>query len=369
MFSHYETWLILIPFVALLAFGCRFMKRGQWNENVLSYEHTKAFLGFCAIGIILHHCAERTSAAWINPIYIRPGLELFVDAGYLFVAAFFFCSGFGLYKSSRKGKMKFGRFCLRRIVPILVPTVVMEVVFILLRINRGMKIRFPDFFALEGPENIIPYVWFIPVLIIFYLAFYLCFCVNKKDGMGIALMVLIAELLIVFFLHYQYGLWWYNTYHLFIIGILFAKYEEKITGFSKRYYIPLIIVMLILTCAGFIVGNYYWMFLPEQMCTVTLAYVFMAMSAFTSVYLTFLIGLKVKIGNPILRFLGKQTLEIYLTQAVFVYGFSFFFVKDYVKPFFYIENVALYTFVVVITTLIASYPLYLLDSYIHRKTA
>ena len=58
-----------------------------------------------------------------------------------------------------------------------------------------------------------------------------------------------------------------------------------------------------------------------------------------------LLGLKVKIGNGVLRFMGAITLEFYLVHGLFVelFGFDFLEVVSSLK---YIKNVPLYTLVV-----------------------
>ena len=71
----------------------------MWNNNYWDKNYTKAIQAICAIGIIFHHMAQKTCAPWLPDEYIVHGLDIFLNAGYLFVGVFFFCSGYGLYKS------------------------------------------------------------------------------------------------------------------------------------------------------------------------------------------------------------------------------------------------------------------------------
>ena len=131
--------MILIWYAALaflLFFGAKISKKGMWNEGNMSFEHTKDYLGFCAIIIVFHHCAQATCASWLNPRYIRHGLDIFVTAGYPMVAMFFFCSGFGLYKSAKAKPDFFKRFIPVRIIPILIPSGLTMLVYILFRYIR-----------------------------------------------------------------------------------------------------------------------------------------------------------------------------------------------------------------------------------------
>lgn len=82
-------WLLIAILALCLFVGAKISKRKQWNEDVLSYEQTKSFLGFCALIIILHHCALRTCASWLAANRIVHGLDAFVFLGYLCVAVFF----------------------------------------------------------------------------------------------------------------------------------------------------------------------------------------------------------------------------------------------------------------------------------------
>ena len=87
--------MIVIWYVALcvlLFFGVKFCTHKTWNEENMSFYHTKCFLGFCAVIIVFHHISQATCAPWLNPRYIRHGLDIFVTAGYPMVAMFFLCS-------------------------------------------------------------------------------------------------------------------------------------------------------------------------------------------------------------------------------------------------------------------------------------
>ena len=66
------VWYILL--LALIIVGMKFFGKGKWNEDVLSFDQTKAFLGFCAVLIVFHHMSHRTIANWIPQFVQRPGL-------------------------------------------------------------------------------------------------------------------------------------------------------------------------------------------------------------------------------------------------------------------------------------------------------
>ena len=87
-----------------------------------------------------------------------------------------------------------------------------------------------------------PNTWYVIVLPFFCLAFFLAFKFIKKDGIAVAAVV-------AFVVGYQLvgtaidhndlwirGEWWWNCVHLFPIGMLFAKFEDKIVPHLKKYY-------------------------------------------------------------------------------------------------------------------------------------
>ena len=76
-------------------------------------------------------------------------------------------------------------------------------------------------------------------------------------------------------------------------------------------------------------------------------------SAYAFAILVLLIGLKIRIGNPVLKFLGGFTLETYLVHPLFIQAFSFAFVMDNAKPVLYIQNQFLY----ILATIILSLPI------------
>ena len=365
------VWYILL--LALIIVGMKFFGKGKWNDDVLSFDQTKAFLGFCAVLIVFHHMSHRTIANWIPPFVQRPGLAPFVYVGYLCVAAFFFCSGYGLYKSAKAKPGFFKRFPLR-LIPIIIPFVITYAAYIIMMKVRNIPIVFPKFTAMGGPTTIHPYSWYIPCLILMYLLFFFGFAFYKKDWFGILIVIVGTFAYKVFCVRYLYGTWWYNTVHLFPIGIFFAKYEKSILNSLKRFYFVKLIIFFLITAVTFAYGNYFYelaelfkiklgtgekAYLMQQVPI----YFAQMISAITFCLFILMLGLKIKIGNPVLKFFGKMTLEIYLVHGVFVHLFSFGLITNDMryKPLKYIKSVPLYILVVLIVSIPVSFVIYLLD--------
>ena len=127
------TIIIPILFISLLFAQSKFYKKDEWNEDYLSKTQTKIIKGFCAVGIVLHHLAQKTAAPWLESKYIIHGLDFFVNIGYLFVGAFLFISGFGLYKSLKANENYFENYFSRRILPIIIAYLTTNLVYSFLK--------------------------------------------------------------------------------------------------------------------------------------------------------------------------------------------------------------------------------------------
>ncbi|SCW27360.1 Peptidoglycan/LPS O-acetylase OafA/YrhL, contains acyltransferase and SGNH-hydrolase domains [Eubacterium ruminantium] len=365
-----------IALAVLLFWGTKICKRKTWNEGNMSLEHTKCFLGFCAVIVVFHHMAQRTCAGWLNPRYIRHGLDTFLTAGYPMVATFFFCSGFGLYKSLKTKPDFLRRFIPVRIIPILVPTMLTLSVYLWLRHLRKIPLRYDNPFQVNGHETLHPYVWYVPAIITMYLIFYIGFRLFKKDWAGILTVFLGLVAYTVFCIKFRYGTWWINTPHMFLVGIITAKYEKKIFESCKKFYaLKLGIVIILCPILIHLVNNAGEMYFKKFHHPYNYIYayranlftcIFQVLYTFCFVALYYLLSMKLRIGNKMLSFLGKFTLELYLTHGIFIHMFGYYMIYEGVKPIHYIENMPLFVLVVMGLSIPAAFILSLLDKQIGK---
>ena len=310
-------------FFAILLFKAKFFTKGTWNDEVLSLNQTKSILGFCAIGIVFHHLAQKTCAPWLNQEVIVHGLDFFLNLGHLFVALFFFYSGFGLFKSLKSKENYLKGFLGKHLTPIIILYLLINCEFYYVG----------KFFS--------PYTWYINAIVILYILFYCSFRFVKNDVASICLVAL-GILIYSFVCNWLVlGVWWYNTAFLFVVGIIFAKNEEKIILFLKSKYLLCVIFSVLIFAASFIFDilfkselNRVFVCLIEAIC------------AFAFVVFVLLASLKIKVQNKVLTFAGSLTLELYLIHGLFVQMFGYSFVSDDFGPVFYIKNLALYVIVV-----------------------
>ncbi len=94
--------------------------------------------------------------------------------------------------------------------------------------------------------------------------------------------------------------------------------------------------------------------------------IFQVLYTFAFVSLYYLLSMKIRIGNPVLSFLGKFTLELYLIHGVFIHMFGYYMIKEGVAPVYYIANVPLFVLVVLALSIPLSFAVSLLDKKIGK---
>lgn len=343
---QYLVYLYYPLLLFLLVKGAKVYKAGEWNEEFLCHGQMKALQGFCAVAIMFHHMAQKTCASWLKKEYIVHGLDFFVPIGYLLVAIFFFCSGYGLYKSYQEKEDYLYEFGWKRVLPIVIPFFLSGIIYLNVRtkmgedllgnwLNVGIHFGEPQMFNMYG--------WFIYALFVVYFGFWIGFRKERKRGRAIVVFLLVIAAYIAFCHWWMYGGWWYNTVWLAAAGVLTATYEQGIvTWMKKRYVVCLPVFSGMFSILFFVALN-----------NETEAYaVWLQMAAAGFFVLSvMMIGLKVRIGNKILAFLGGLTLEIYLIHGLFVQLFGYCFASEGIKPLYYIKNVALYVLVVMVLTI------------------
>lgn len=337
----YITLLIYPILAVILLFGFKRAKKGEFNEEWNSFSQTKAIQGLMALCIVCHHTAQQTCVNWLPSGNIVNGLNVFSDTGFLFVGVFFFWSGYGLFKSFKNKQKYLSGFISKRVVPVLVPYVMVCFLFTLERLFV-FKEKMPLWFKITNFTGItIGYYfgWYVQAIVVFYLVFYFAFKYSRYDFDAIlyvfagVLLWVVAGLIIDHNDYFMRGQWWYNSTMLFPFGVLFAKNESKIIEFLKKRFIILAPSSIILFFLSFFfsrfmesIGGYYgemmgFPFSKKILYRVlTLTPQLLAAAMFTLVLL--LICMKAKFHNKVLDFLGSHTLEIYLTHAFFLEFFA-----------------------------------------------
>lgn len=363
---EYLVYLIYPAMLALLLVGAKRYKRGEWNEDFMSLGQTKYLQGYLAVGIMLHHIGQEMCASW-QPYPLYHGLEFFVPLGFLFVGVFFMCSGYGLYLSWEKKPDYLGRgFFRRRVLPLLIGYYVSAWIFFIARlIMHEPMTPWKVFCYLSGISLANPYSWFALILPLFYLFFYVSFKYAKKRPiLMVTVLVFVYTFIGTCIDHNDYlmrGQWWYNCVQMFVIGLLLAKYKDRVVEWTKKKYVLKLILCIVLFIVFWQISqitqsvfSYYGenARLPK---TITVLYRWicligdMATSTLFS-FMILLVGMKLRIGNRLLGFMGTITFEFYIIHGLVIEFFSYRFC-DIVMPIVRITNIALMVVVVFVTSI------------------
>lgn len=373
-------YLFYFLLAGLMFFGAKCADRGKWNEEYTSLKQTKILRGMMALGVVLHHMAQKTCAPWQPQMYIVHGLDPFVPIGYLFVSVFLFCSGLGLYRSFKSKPGYLQGFCGRRILPLVIAFYLSEAFYTAIRLAMGEKMNILTIiWYLSGLHMANTNAWYVIVICFFYFAFWASFRFGRSERMAIVLVFLFtfAYTILGSLIDHQNdwwmsGEWWYNSIILFPLGLLFGKYEKRITAILKKVY-PLWLVLSI-AALFFLFRQSEWLNsnawgyygewgdpLKVQHRLMSAGLQWMVAISFTAV--CFLLMMKVEFGNAALASLGRVTLEFYLMHGIFVelFGYNFLGIA---KSKLYIRNVPLY----ILAVLTCSVSLTLLFSLIWKQS-
>lgn len=282
------------------------MPLNTYNDDFMSIKNCNSYKGFFALIVILHHISQRVSLGALPPDFTR--------VGYLAVAVFLFLSGYGLQKKNLSDPSYSRGFLLKRIPAILIPYIIMSLIYWLIYAFLGDVRSFDTIwhnFIVNG-DPIVWFSWYVICILYFYIVFYFLIKIFRNNRTGTILGGIVFCILYIFICsRLGFGLWWYQTSFVFVIGVVFSSYEENILKFIKKYY-P---VTLLLSLTFFIVlakhkWEIYW--LTPSLKT---EFLLVAVLSFLFILCFFALTLKLRVNNKILDFLGTISFEIYMVQG------------------------------------------------------
>ena len=365
----YLTYTVYVLILALFIWGGKFagFKNTQFHEDSSSLESMKSLRGFAAIGVILHHISQENAFQWAGGGFGKPGeLSIFVNVGFLFVSIFFFCSGYGLIKSLETKPDYLNGFMKKRVLKTLVvPYYVSILIYGIARFASGEKLPLAQWITnLIGITMMNEYAWFPIIAAILYTALYLIFKNIKNRKICYILMAAVIILLGMIFCvngHFAWwagpknwwlnsasplnqkwctqqkvfwisGEWWINSCPALFVGMLFARYENNIRNWFKKFYWGKFLLVLIVTLATLVLSGLgqmkfgWWTEfsghgpdIGKKIAT----YFFVIPYSMMFTVLLFTIMLKYKVSNPISRFFGKYSLETYMMNLIAITAFRF----------------------------------------------
>ena len=345
----------IVYFICLLLFlwGISFAGRGRFHDDYLSHDVMVSMRGFAAIGVILHHISQ-------EEVFQADGvMSIFVNSGYMFVALFFFSSGYGLLKNLETKPGYLDGFLKRRLPVVIVPYYTSIVFYGIYNIIAGNRLA-----PLQWVTNILgvtmmnEYAWYPIVLAILYIAFYLIF---KKEGSYkgkfTRMLIVILAMGMIFCVggHFAWwagsspnwwmnpysadsqkwylqqkvfwlsGEWWVNSQIAFLLGMICYHNEEKMTAFFKKRYPLKIAVLIVLTILADVITSMtqgmfgYWAEFAGDgpaigskiICYFSQLPHVILFTLFITVY-----TMKIRTINPVSRFFGKYSLDTYMMNLL-----------------------------------------------------
>ena len=348
----YLTYTIYALCLFVFLWGISFAKRGQFHTDYLSRDITMSLRGFAAIGVILHHISQ-------EEVFQSSGeISIFVNAGYEYVAIFFFCSGYGLLKCLDTKPDYLNGFLKKRLPVVIIPYYTSILFYGIYNIAAGNHLE-----PLQWVTNIIgvtmmnEYAWYPIILAILYFAFYLIFKGSATRVRKFIYMFLVIIALGMIFCvngHFLWwvgesnwwmnpaselqdkwytqmkvfwlsGEWWVNSPIAFLLGMIWETYEEKLTTFLQKKYPLKLAIVIALTYAAQILTSFtqaavgYWSeFAGEGPAIGAKIITFFTQLPHVIFFTVFIMmfTMKIRTVNPVSSFFGKYSLDTYMMNLM-----------------------------------------------------
>lgn len=332
---------MILNFLVILLMALTFYKikiTKTFDEKCMSVSSCNSYRGFFAIVVILHHIAQRTAPPAL--------LEDFLRVGFLAVSAFFFYSGYGLQKKHLTDPGYSRGFLIKRIPAVLIPYTIMSFVYwgeyALLGDFRTLSDIWHNFIAYGDP--IVWFSWYVVSILIFYVAFYILMLICKKNNLALIAGGIIYYALYVWICRkLGFGIWWYNSAFIPVLGILWATYEKQIFALCKKIYYVITPVLWI--AFALVTRNQYELIdrinstYDELIVNATMSLLFVIALVLTS--------MKIRPENRILNFLGSISFELYMAQGLVMMGLR----NDFIRT----ENDALWAIMVIALSVLLAF--------------
>ncbi|MBQ6318534.1 MAG: acyltransferase [Lachnospiraceae bacterium] len=324
--------LMIYPIALLVLIFAKAKRTGSKtvSSDFISIGQSKMIQASACIAIILHHITQDVTvygSSYKGPVTMLNYIGIF------FTALFFFFSGYGLITSLLTKSDYLDGFLLKRLPTVLIPFWFINTLGLILNVcvygaHRTFSSALSDIFGLTLINS---NGWFIVEIAILYLLFYIIFrLIKNKD---IALIVMCAATVIVILhcmgaghdlpgnkAHWFKGEWWYNSTAVFIFGMLFARFKNRLTAIMNKYYRILLPVFSVLTvvstfiCIFAVIRYGYYDTTRDQIITLLIQ----SIGCLIFTVFVLLLNMRITIGNKALNYLSSISVELFLIHGYFV---------------------------------------------------
>ena len=291
------TTVTMFLLLAFLAFLLLLRDENGKKTTFFDIESTNCMRGFWCIIVLLVHVPE---------LYRNPIQDALGSFAYVAVTFFFMTSGYGLALGVQKrpDSIKSG-FWKRRLVKLLLPMFLVNI----LRVLTEWVVQ-KEF----NPLHFISITGFVRQLLAFYLLFWLVFRVSGRLSFGGKAGLLCAVVAAFSFTVYLVGdnplfAWPVETFG-FMYGVLLALYKDKLQCMASHRWL---LKCSAIGVAALVLGVAYLKFksVPlagDYICKLVLGAAILLLLLF--------LNTKLSMGNPVSRFLGSVSYEVYLIHDV-----------------------------------------------------
>ena len=317
------AYLQIPTLILLLAVFLWNAKGVYWNDKYNDKSTTSIINGLFVCLVFIHHFGKRTGGEVVN--YVGEYM------GQLVVVTFLFYSGYGCMVQLRKrGYSYLASFPRRRILPFVMNYWVFAAVYAVLAFAVGRRFSFSQlllsFTSWTGVGyNIVAgggywYVFAIVFLfIMFYLALkmvYLCNlwggggrlienCFPKLSGLITGVIIIgVSIIIMAFALHGHKHPLWYNTMLVFLFGVIYGAFYEKIGGFLRSNLWAYLVVTI--ACVLVVIAS-------ERLPFSVISF---SIKAIAFAFAVVLISMKIQLQSPFLQWCGAHVTPIYFYQQL-----------------------------------------------------
>jgi len=304
-----DIFLILICVVMLWG-----LRPTKYNEGYIGRETTIAIKGIFAILILFGHSRQYlpppTENSCISMDCCVISESVLSWFGQLIVVMFLTYSGYGIMEAfKRKRKQYLNGFLKKRVLKTLVHFDLAVLLFMLLALILGHEYPAASWmWSWTGWTSVGNSNWFVFDIIVLYLLSYFGLIIVERKGLNEKHFLWIIFGLSCCFLLFMLKnkqLWWYDTILAFPAGMLWSVYRDRIEAICSkptRYWISIAITLAVFAGCLYAGRNY------------KSAFLFLASPLFG--ILVIMITMKLRIGNPVLNWIGINAFSIYILQRL-----------------------------------------------------
>ena len=299
------------------------MERNTCSANPFSKDTFMCVKGYLAVCVLIHHLHQFTG--FLNGTNLGYALTLL---GHWAVVLFMFMSGYALFSSYlSKGDSYIKEFPRTRLLPFYLSYLFFVLIYTVYETIIGNPPSLAYLLrSVTLGGTIVSFGWYLQLTLFVYIIFYVFKSIFDDDDVFIcALAISVAAFIIIsFFLSVQKNL--YEPAFVFFLGVLFAYWKNKESLHLVNKSVTFTALGLALFTVATVIGTY-MVFRHSDIIEASLMYdmfyliiMVCADAALIVFVLSFIVILKKTapgiIVNPIGKFLGTYSLEIYVFQGL-----------------------------------------------------